>query len=146
MSVGVDYFLSTVFLVAAWTLTLYSLNFFVLLFYLSRRKRAKGNEVSISQLPMVTIQLPLYNEKYVSSRLIDAVCNMDYPKDRLEIQVLDDSEDDSREALLASIQKKKAQRFQHPSYIETRQVWVQGWCLENGNAIREGRIYCNIRR
>jgi cellulose synthase/poly-beta-1,6-N-acetylglucosamine synthase-like glycosyltransferase len=111
LSVGVDYFLSTVFLFAAWTLTLYSLNFFFLLYYLSRRKRAKGNEVSISQLPMVTIQLPLYNEKYVSSRLIDAVCNMDYPKDRLEIQVLDDSEDDSREAVLASVQKKRLKGF-----------------------------------
>ena len=111
MSVDVDYFLSTVFLFAAWTLTLYSLNFFFLLYYLSRRKRAKGNEVSFSQLPMVTIQLPLYNEKYVSSRLIDAVCNMDYPKDRLEIQVLDDSEDDSREAVLASVQKKRLKGF-----------------------------------
>ena len=111
MSVGVDYFLSTVFLFAAWTLTLYSLNFFFLLYYLSRRKKAKGNEVSISQLPMVTIQLPLYNEKYVSSRLIDAVCNMDYPKDRLEIQVLDDSEDESREAVLASVQKKRLKGF-----------------------------------
>lgn len=111
MSVGVDYFLSTAFLFAAWTLTLYSLNFFFLLYYLSRGKKAKGNEVSISQLPMVTIQLPLYNEKYVSSRLIDAVCNMDYPKDRLEIQVLDDSEDDSREAVLASVQKKRLKGF-----------------------------------
>jgi glycosyltransferase involved in cell wall biosynthesis len=60
---------------------------------------------------MVTIQLPLYNEKYVSSRLIDAVCNMDYPKDRLEIQVLDDSEDDSSEAVLASVQKKRLKCF-----------------------------------
>jgi cellulose synthase/poly-beta-1,6-N-acetylglucosamine synthase-like glycosyltransferase len=60
---------------------------------------------------MVTIQLPLYNEKYVSSRLIDAVCNMDYPKDRLEIQVLDDSEDDSSEAVLASVQKKRLKGF-----------------------------------
>lgn len=60
---------------------------------------------------MVTIQLPLYNEKYVSSRLIDAVCNMDYPKDRLEIQVLDDSEDDSRDAVLASVQKKRLKGF-----------------------------------
>ena len=60
---------------------------------------------------MVTIQLPLYNEKYVSSRLIDAVCNMDYPKDRLEIQVLDDSEDESREAVLASVQKKRLKGF-----------------------------------
>ena len=111
MSVGVDYFLSAAFLFAAWTLTLYSLNFFFLLYYLSRRKRAKSIEVNISQLPMVTIQLPLYNEKYVSSRLIDAVCNMDYPKDRLEIQVLDDSEDDSREAVLASVQKKRLKGF-----------------------------------
>ena len=70
-----------------------------------------GNEVSICQLPTVTIQLPLYNEKYVSSRLIDAVCNMDYPQDRLEIQVLDDSEDDSREAVLASVQKKRLKGF-----------------------------------
>ena len=111
MSVGVDYFLSAAFLFAAWTLTLYSLNFFFLLYYLSRRKRAKGIEVNISQLPMVTIQLPLYNEKYVSSRLIDAVCNMDYPKDRLEIQVLDDSEDESRVAVLASVQKKRLKGF-----------------------------------
>ena len=111
MSVGVDYFLSAAFLFAAWTLTLYSLNFFFLLYYLARRKRAKGIEVNISQLPMVTIQLPLYNEKYVSSRLIDAVCNMDYPKDRLEIQVLDDSEDESREAVLASVQKKSLKGF-----------------------------------
>ena len=111
MSVGVDYFLSAAFLFAAWTLTLYSLNFFFLLYYLARRKRAKGIEVNISQLPMVTIQLPLYNEKYVSSRLIDAVCNMDYPKDRLEIQVLDDSEDESRVAVLASVQKKRLKGF-----------------------------------
>lgn len=111
MSLGVDYFLSAAFLFAAWTLTLYSLNFFFLLYYLSRRKRAKGIEVNISQLPMVTIQLPLYNEKYVSSRLIDAVCNMDYPKDRLEIQVLDDSEDESRETVLASVQKKRLKGF-----------------------------------
>jgi cellulose synthase/poly-beta-1,6-N-acetylglucosamine synthase-like glycosyltransferase len=111
LSLGVDYFLSAAFLFAAWTLTLYSLNFFFLLYYLSRRKRAKGIEVNISQLPMVTIQLPLYNEKYVSARLIDAVCNMDYPKDRLEIQVLDDSEDESRETVLASVQKKRLKGF-----------------------------------
>ena len=111
MSIGVDYFLSTAFLFAAWTLTLYSLNFLFLLYYLSRRKSPTGFEENISQLPMVTIQLPLYNEKYVSSRLIDAVCNMDYPKDRLEIQVLDDSEDDCRGAVLASVQKKRLKGF-----------------------------------
>src|SRR5664279_3278631 len=46
-------------------------------------------------LPMVTVQLPVYNERYVVERLIDAVCRLDYPQDRLEIQVLDDSTDDT---------------------------------------------------
>src|SRR5690348_16946725 len=46
--------------------------------------------------PRVTIQLPLYNEMYVADRLIDAVCAIDYPRDRLEIQVLDDSVDETR--------------------------------------------------
>jgi cellulose synthase/poly-beta-1,6-N-acetylglucosamine synthase-like glycosyltransferase len=50
-------------------------------------------------LPVVTIQLPVYNERYVVERLIEAVCRLDYPKDRLEIQVLDDSTDDTTEIL-----------------------------------------------
>ena len=47
--------------------------------------------------PLVTVQLPLYNEMYVATRLIDAACRLDYPQDRLEIQVLDDSTDETRE-------------------------------------------------
>ena len=43
----------------------------------------------------VTIQLPLYNEMYVAERLIKAVCKIDFPKDKLEIQVLDDSTDET---------------------------------------------------
>src|SRR3954467_6940332 len=45
--------------------------------------------------PVVTVQLPVYNERYVVERLIDGVCALDYPRDRLEIQVLDDSTDDT---------------------------------------------------
>ena len=46
-------------------------------------------------LPVVTVQLPLFNERYVAERLIDAVHRLDYPRDRLEVQVLDDSTDDT---------------------------------------------------
>ena len=49
------------------------------------------------ELPTVTVQIPVYNERYVVGRLIQAACALDYPRDRLEIQVLDDSVDDSRE-------------------------------------------------
>ncbi|MEM4237941.1 MAG: glycosyltransferase, partial [Candidatus Nitrosocaldaceae archaeon] len=51
--------------------------------------------VSNTSFPIVTVQLPLFNERYVAERLIKAVCNMDYPKDKLHIQVLDDSTDDT---------------------------------------------------
>jgi len=47
------------------------------------------------RLPMVTIQLPMYNERFVAGRLLEAVAHMDWPKDRLEVQVLDDSSDDT---------------------------------------------------
>src|SRR5262249_18514149 len=51
---------------------------------------------SLDPLPVVTVQLPLYNEMYVADRLIDAVCRIDYPRHLLEVQVLDDSTDETR--------------------------------------------------
>jgi len=54
--------------------------------------------------PVVTIQLPIYNEKYVVARLLEAVSQFDYPKDKLEIQVLDDSTDETTEIILRNIE------------------------------------------
>jgi cellulose synthase/poly-beta-1,6-N-acetylglucosamine synthase-like glycosyltransferase len=50
-----------------------------------------------AELPRVTVQLPMYNEMYVAERLLDGVASIDYPRDRLEIQVLDDSTDETTE-------------------------------------------------
>jgi len=58
--------------------------------------------------PHVTVQLPVYNELYVIERLIDAICEFDYPKDKLEIQVLDDSTDESFEVAAKKIAEKQA--------------------------------------
>ncbi len=62
--------------------------------------RHKANEpkpgAPPARLPVVTVQLPLYNEMYVADRLVEAVCALDYPRDALEIQVLDDSTDETR--------------------------------------------------
>ena len=55
------------------------------------------------KLPFVTIQLPLYNERFVATRLIDAVAKLRYPRDRLEIQVLDDSQDDTQEIVTQKV-------------------------------------------
>lgn len=70
-----------------------------LMVYLYKRYGARDPDPAMIfedvALPRVTVQLPLFNEKYVCERLIDAVCAIDYPADRLQIQVLDDSTDDT---------------------------------------------------
>lgn len=67
--------------------------------YLYGRKKNKSPtpKGNFKKLPIVTVQLPVYNEMYVVERLISSVCNIDYPKERLEIQVLDDSTDKTTE-------------------------------------------------
>lgn len=73
--------------------------------YLKSRKQKK-EEVLYQQsfTPVVTVQLPVYNEKYVVERLLDAVSKLDYPKNKLEIQVLDDSTDETTEIILRKLE------------------------------------------
>jgi cellulose synthase/poly-beta-1,6-N-acetylglucosamine synthase-like glycosyltransferase len=66
--------------------------------YLKSKKQKKNNALEAKYFePHITIQLPVYNEKYVIERLIDAISKLDYPQDKLEIQVLDDSTDETTE-------------------------------------------------
>ncbi len=79
-------------------LFLYSLGQLHLTFkYLKARKSQIAEPGQLVDYPKVTIQLPVFNEKYVVQRLIDAVCKITYPKNLLEIQVLDDSTDETTE-------------------------------------------------
>lgn len=75
----------------------------VLAYRRRKRRGAPAAELSPTHLPFVTVQLPVYNERYVVERLIDAVAQLDYPPDRLEIQVLDDGNDASVELAAARI-------------------------------------------
>jgi len=81
----------------------------VWLYYRNRRNAARSAEPPAKfeegQLPFVTIQLPIYNEQFVIDRLIDACCRMDYPRDRFEIQLLDDSTDETTEVAAAIVQR-----------------------------------------
>ena len=68
----------------------------VYLYYKHRKKRTTDPPGHFSDLPRVTIQLPIFNEKFVVERLLDAICRMNYPPDKLDIQVLDDSTDETQ--------------------------------------------------
>jgi cellulose synthase/poly-beta-1,6-N-acetylglucosamine synthase-like glycosyltransferase len=74
---------------------LFSLGQFNLAIHYLRSKKKEEHQIELEHYPFVTIQLPVYNEKYVVERLIDAVAKIDYPLDKFEIQILDDSNDET---------------------------------------------------
>jgi len=75
------------------------------------RRSAPPAPPAPEQWPVVTVQLPIYNEMYVAERLVEAVCHLDYPRDRLEIQVLDDSTDETRELVARQVERQRAAGF-----------------------------------
>ena len=98
------------FIISAIIITAYTVNFYYLAF-LSRKRKNHSSTADLGT-PSVTIQLPIYNEKYVAKRLVDAVCNLDYPKDKMRIMVCDDSDDDTVELLRGVVDDYKTQGFQ----------------------------------
>ncbi|MFC2130061.1 glycosyltransferase [Bacteroidota bacterium] len=81
----------------------------MLYYYYKTSKISSPVQEMPEDLPCVTIQLPVFNEMYVIERLIKAVCNIEYPKDKLEVQVLDDSTDETvniAEELVAEYREK----------------------------------------
>ena len=85
-------------------LSLYGLHRYLILYlYYHNRRACPVPKGRFAELPAVTVQLPLYNELYVVDGLLDAVAALDYPRDRLEIQVLDDSTDETVELVAGKV-------------------------------------------
>lgn len=124
-------------------LFLYGTNCYVLLF-LFRRNRSKGREEYRNllrkfdtsrwskDLPPVTVQLPIYNERYVIRRLLKAACALDYPRNRLEIQLLDDSTDDTAQIAGELVADYRAQGI---SIVHVRRADREGF---KAGALKEG--------
>lgn len=89
-------------------------------------------------VPMVTVQLPLFNEVYVIERLIESVCAMEYPKDRMEIQVLDDSTDETVEVARQIVARYTAQGFDIKHIHRTNRAGYKAGALKEGLAIAKG--------
>jgi cellulose synthase/poly-beta-1,6-N-acetylglucosamine synthase-like glycosyltransferase len=92
----------------------------------------------LAPLPTVTIQLPIYNEMYVADRLIDAVCEIDYPWHLLEIQVLDDSTDETRSVAQRAV-RRNAERGLDITYLHrTDRTGYKAGALEAGMKVAKG--------
>lgn len=95
-----------------------------------------GNE-SPEKWPNVTIQLPIYNEKYVVERLIDNIIHLDYPKDKMEIHVLDDSTDNTREIIARKVKLILNQGYNIKHITRTNREGFKA------GALRDGMKYVN---
>ncbi len=103
-------FVFDLFILSAIIITAYTCNFYYLT-YLSIKRKQIFTTIDVGT-PTVTIQLPIYNEKYVAKRLVDAVCGMDYPQEKMRIMVLDDSDDDTVKIIDDAVDEYKKQGFQ----------------------------------
>lgn len=112
----------------------------LLYYYRKTSKMPQKEEFLPDELPLVTIQLPMYNEFYVVERLIHSICDIDYPKDKMEIQVLDDSTDESIEVTKKIIQEYIDKGFDI-KYIhrDNRQGYKAG-ALKEGLEVASGEF------
>jgi cellulose synthase/poly-beta-1,6-N-acetylglucosamine synthase-like glycosyltransferase len=90
--------------------------------------------------PMVTVQLPVYNEKYVVERLIDAVAKLDYPADRIEIQVLDDSTDESVALAARRVAHFKNQGCNITHVVRNDRTGFKAGALAHGLSLAKGEL------
>jgi cellulose synthase/poly-beta-1,6-N-acetylglucosamine synthase-like glycosyltransferase len=99
-----------------------------------------SGKYSEAELPRITVQLPLFNELYVVDRLLKAVTAIDYPRDKFEIQVLDDSTDETVKVAEAVVAKYAAQGFDIHYIHRNDRTGFKAGALENGNKSAKGEL------
>jgi cellulose synthase/poly-beta-1,6-N-acetylglucosamine synthase-like glycosyltransferase len=120
-------------------LTLYTLGQAVLLiqYMRLRRHRPLAPAVADADLPAVTVQLPLYNERYVVSRLLNAVTALDYPRDKLHIQILDDSTDNTTGVIAQFVAYLQQHGWHIQHLYRTQRTGYKAGALAHGLALTD---------
>jgi cellulose synthase/poly-beta-1,6-N-acetylglucosamine synthase-like glycosyltransferase len=114
--------------------------YYLVYLYLRNRDKEPKPGPALDPPPVVTIQLPLYNEMYVADRLIKAVCSIEYPRERLEIQVLDDSTDETCRIAEQSVRRFAAEGLDIKYYHRANRVGFKAGALEAGLQVARGEF------
>ena len=104
----------------------------LVLLYFLKKKKSIATSFSKSYFPKVAIQLPIYNEKYVAERLIDKIIELEYPIDLLEIQVLDDSNDETKNIIAQKVAEVKNKGFNITHYTRPKNIGFKAGALAEG--------------
>ncbi|MEP6938079.1 MAG: cellulose synthase family protein [Chthoniobacterales bacterium] len=116
--------------------------YFIIYLFLKNRKHAPQPASQFEQLPKVTMQLPIFNEVYVVERLLKSVSEIDYPRELLQIQVLDDSTDDTRELTARCTEELRSRGFIVERIHRVDRVGFKAGALEGGLASAQGEFVC----
>jgi cellulose synthase/poly-beta-1,6-N-acetylglucosamine synthase-like glycosyltransferase len=114
--------------------------YYLVYMYMRNRDKQPTAGPQLSPLPVVTIQLPLYNEMYVADRLIESVCGIDYPRELLEIQVLDDSTDETRGIAETAVRRFASQGVDIKYHHRTDRTGYKAGALEAGLKVARGEF------
>jgi Glycosyltransferases, probably involved in cell wall biogenesis len=112
----------------------------VYMYYRNRKNRTTDPSGHFADLPCVTIQLPIFNEQFVIDRLVDAVCKIEYPRDKLDIQVLDDSTDETVEVANAVVQRHAALGYPVSYHHRTNRHGFKAGALQEGMKTAKGEF------
>ncbi len=116
--------------------------YFIIYLFLKYRKRVPVPLGRFEQLPVVTVQLPIFNEIYVAERLLRSVSELDYPRERLQIQVLDDSTDETRDVTADCTAELQQRGFDVELIHRNDRTGFKAGALERGLATARGEFVC----
>jgi len=109
-----------------------SSGFVMIYYYMKHRDKRIEEAGELKNFPAITIQLPIYNEYYVVERLLNAACRIDYPKELLEIQVLDDSTDETTEIVSSLVEKFHVEGFDVKHIRRSERTGYKAGALKEG--------------
>jgi cellulose synthase/poly-beta-1,6-N-acetylglucosamine synthase-like glycosyltransferase len=139
MTTGETFVLATYFFVLV-ILAVYGWHRYYLVYLYMKNKDRHPTPVGMKRLPKVTVQLPIYNEMYVADRLIDAVCRLQYPRELLEVQVLDDSTDETRIVAERAVMRQAAAGIDISYLHRTDRTGYKAGALEAGMQSAKGEF------
>ncbi len=121
-------------------LCLYGMHRYLMVFLYYRHRRTPQPKEQWKDLPPVTVQLPVFNEMYVVERLIDATCAIDYPRDKFEVQVLDDSTDETQDLCKKKVDEWRAKGIDISYIHRVDRTGFKAGALDNGMKVAKGRF------
>jgi cellulose synthase/poly-beta-1,6-N-acetylglucosamine synthase-like glycosyltransferase len=114
--------------------------YYMVYLYMKHRHEVPEPKAHFDDLPVVTVQLPLFNEMYVVDRLVDSVAAIDYPREKLEIQVLDDSTDETCAIAEAAVRRHAAEGLDIKYIHRTDRAGYKAGALDAAMKVARGRF------